>query len=170
MKVGAEAGASVFRRVAVGCDHGGVFLKETVIQVLETLGIEVRDFGTDSSESVDYPRFALQVAEAVARGECDAGILLCGTGIGMAIAANKVPGVRAAVCGCQCTAALTRSHNDANVLALGARVTGSALAEDAVRAFCTTAFDGGRHTRRVRAIGEIEEKYSRKGAGEPGCP
>ena len=159
MNVGAEAGASVFRRVAVGCDHGGFSVKETVLEVLDQLGIQVLDFGANSEESVDYPSFALPVAEAVSRGECDAGILLCGTGIGMAIAANKVPGVRAAVCGCSCTAALTRSHNDANVLALGARVTGGALVEDAVKAFCTTPFDGGRHRARLRAIAEIEGKY-----------
>ncbi len=156
----AQAGESVFRRVAVGCDHGGFSLKEMVLQQLQRLGIEVVDFGTDSEESVDYPLFALPVAEAVSRGECDGGILLCGTGIGMAIAANKVPGVRAAVCGCSCTAGLTRSHNDANVLALGARVTGSAPAADAVRAFCTTAFDGGRHIGRLRAIARIEDRYS----------
>ncbi|MFO8060545.1 MAG: ribose 5-phosphate isomerase B [Bacillota bacterium] len=163
MRVGAQDGESIFRRVAVGCDHGGYSLKETVREELELLGVEVTDFGTDSEESVDYPRFALAVAEAVSRGDCDAGVLLCGTGIGMAIAANKVPGVRAALCGCACTAQLARAHNDANVLTLGARTTGSAMAARAVRVFCTTPFDGGRHARRVRAIEEIESKYDPEG-------
>lgn len=154
--------SAVFRRVAVGCDHGGIALKETVVRTLEGLGISVEDCGTHSEESVDYPIFARRVAEAVARRQVNAGILLCGTGIGMAVCANKVPGVRAAVCGEPHSVRLTREHNDANVLAMGARVIGPGMAEELVTVFCTTNFGGGRHERRVKAISEMEEEIGRR--------
>ncbi len=159
--VGNDA-VAVFNRVAVGCDHGGIALKAMVVKTLEGLGISVQDCGTHSDESVDYPLFARRVAEAVARRQVDAGILLCGTGIGMGMAANKVMGVRAAVCGEPLSARLTREHNDANVLAMGARVIGSGMAEELVTVFCTTDFAGGRHERRVKAISEMEDEICRR--------
>ena len=124
---------------------------------LDSGGYAYRDFGTDSAESCDYPEMAVVAARAVVSGECGKGILICGTGAGMAIAANKIPGIRAAACYDCFTAELTRRHNDANILALGARVTGVGLALVIVEKFLNTAFeDGGRHTRRVGMLGELD--------------
>jgi len=151
---------NIFASVGVACDHGGYPLKEQIFAVLRSMDIECHDMGTDSEESVDYPEYARRVAEKVASGELDAGILMCGTGIGMAITANKVAGVRAAVCSESHSARMTRAHNDANVLAMGARTVGPALAEEMVRDFCTTPFAGGRHSRRVQKIAELEKEFS----------
>jgi ribose 5-phosphate isomerase B len=143
-------------KIAIGADHVGVQLKDTLKRVLDDIGIPHTDFGTSSAESVDYPDFAERVAQAVARGEFDRGILVCGSGIGMAIAANKVPGVRAAVGSDVVSARLSRQHNDANVLAIGARFTTDDLAAAIVRAFLSADFEGGRHVRRVEKIQRIE--------------
>ncbi|MDA8441368.1 MAG: ribose 5-phosphate isomerase B [Peptococcaceae bacterium] len=146
-------------KLAIGSDHGGYRLKEEIKSELKLRDIESVDFGTDSLESVDYPDFALAVAEAVAAGKFDLGIICCGTGLGVAITANKVPGVRAAVCHEPYSARMAREHNDANVLTLGERVTGPGLALEVVNAFLTTPFAAGRHAKRVAKIGEIEAKY-----------
>lgn len=144
-------------RWIVGGDHAGLPLKRHLVEVLAGLGDEVVDLGTDSAASVDYPDFAAQVAERVARGE-GRGLLVCGTGIGMAMAANKVAGVRAAVVTDAFTARATRAHNDANVMAIGARVVGAGVAEEALRAFRDTAFEGGRHDARVAKLAELDRK------------
>ncbi|MHB1418311.1 MAG: ribose 5-phosphate isomerase B [Bacillota bacterium] len=146
-------------RVAIGSDHAGFRLKELIKDYLHDAGIAHYDFGTYSEESVDYPDFALLVAEAVARNEYDRGILVCGTGIGVAIAANKVPGIRAALCSDTFSARSSREHNDANVLTLGERVVGPGLALDIVKIWLGTDFAGGRHSRRVEKISKIESKY-----------
>lgn len=148
-------------RLAIASDHGGFLLKAEIIRYFEDNNIEYKDFGTYSEASVDYPDFALTVAESVAAGEYNIGIVCCGTGIGVNISANKVPGVRAALCHDTFSARMAREHNDANVLTLGQRVVGSGLALDIVKAFLETGFDsGGRHSRRIAKIGEIEKKYS----------
>ena len=145
-------------RVAIGADHAGFSLKEDIKGLLAGLGIDVEDVGTGSSESVDYPDFAARVARGVAGGVFDRGILVCGTGIGMAMAANKIAGVRAApVTGLE-GARLSRQHNDANVLTLGARITAPALALDIVRTFLETPFEGGRHQRRVDKVTDLERR------------
>ena len=143
-------------KIAIGCDHGGIVLKPAVIDTLTELGAEVEDFGTYDESSVDYPVYGLKVAEAVASGECDAGVLMCGTGIGISISANKVHGIRAALCGDCFSAEMTRRHNDANILALGERVTGPGLALKICDIFLDTPFDGGRHARRVEKMMAIE--------------
>ncbi|MGE5359910.1 MAG: ribose 5-phosphate isomerase B [Bacteroidales bacterium] len=143
-------------RVALGSDHAGFELKERLRRFLDGLGVACDDFGCSSPESVDYPDIAAAVARRVADGSADRGILICGTGIGMAIAANKIAGVRAAPCYTPHTAALSRGHNDANVLTLGARLTEADAAAAIVRAFIDTPFDGGRHQRRVDKIGALE--------------
>lgn len=140
--------------LAIGCDHGGFELKQEIIRHLESKGIEYRDFGTYSAESCDYPDYARPVAEAVAAGEYERGILICGTGIGVSITANKVRGVRCALCGDCFSAEATRQHNDANILALGARVTGPGLALMIVDTFLSTPFSGDE--RHIRRIGKIE--------------
>ena len=147
--------------IAIGCDHGGFALKQQIVAHLQAKGLAVRDYGCFSEQSVDYPDFALPVAEAVARGKAEKGILICGTGIGMSIAANKVPGVRAALCHDCFSARATREHNDSNVLAMGARVIGPGLALEIVDIWLNTAFTGGRHQARVNKITAIEEKYLR---------
>ena len=147
--------------IALGADHAGVVLKEEVKRVLEDLNLPYRDFGTSSDESVDYPDYAARVAAAVASGECDRAILVCGSGIGMAIAANKVRGVRAAPVSDLETARLCRAHNDANVLALGARVTPRDRALEIVRTFLDTPFAGGRHQARVDKISVLERDLCR---------
>jgi ribose 5-phosphate isomerase B len=144
-------------RVAIGADHAGYELKETIKHTLDELRIAYKDFGTESEESVDYPDYASKVGKAVAAGEFDRGILVCGTGIGMAIAANKIPGVRAAPVVDLESARLARSHNNANILALGARVTEAERALDLVRVFFKTEFEGGRHERRLQKIAAIEQ-------------
>ena len=143
-------------KIAIGCDHGGIVLKPAIVEVLKKRGIEVEDFGCYDESSVDYPDYALKVAEAVSSGECDKGIVLCGTGIGISIAANKVKGIRCALCSEPLSAEMTRRHNDANMLALGARVLGSELAKDIVRIWLMTAFEGERHARRVGMIDRLD--------------
>lgn len=146
-------------RVSVGADHAGFRFKEKIKDVLEAQGIAVNDQGTASEESVDYPDFARKVGEAVAQKRTDYGILVCGTGIGMAMAANKVPGVRAAHVNSEYEAQLSREHNDANVLALGARILDEALALKIVATWLNTPFaGGGRHQRRVDKIGQLERQ------------
>jgi len=143
--------------IALGSDHGGFALKEEIKRHLEERGIPFRDFGTDSEASCDYPVYAEKVAKAVAGGEAEKGILCCGTGIGMSMAANKVRGIRCACCGDCFSAEMTRRHNDANVLALGGRVTGAGLAVKIVDLFLDTPFEGGRHARRVGMVMKLEE-------------
>ena len=136
--------------VALAADHAGFALKEELATELAKAGVEFIDLGTNSTDSVDYPDFGRAVAEAVAEGRADRGVIICGTGIGISIAANRVSGVRAAVCHDATTARLAREHNDANVLALGARIVGAEVAIDCLQAFLSTPFDGGeRHQRRV---------------------
>lgn len=144
--------------IAIGSDHGGYALKQEIMKHLSTLGLEYRDLGTHSEESCDYPIYGEAVGRAVASGEYERGIIICGTGIGISIAANKVKGVRAALCGDCYSAEYTRRHNDANILALGARVTGSGLALKIVDTFLSTEFESGRHARRVAMIADIESK------------
>ena len=146
-------------QVAVGSDHGGFKLKTAVIDLLQREGIPYKDFGTFEASSVDYPDYALDVGLAVAGGEFEKGILCCGTGIGVSIAANKVPGVRAALCSDTFSARASREHNDANILTLGERVIGPGLALDIVRVWLETGFAGGRHARRVDKIKKIERQY-----------
>lgn len=147
-------------KIALGADHGGYGLKEQIKKYLEDKGFEILDLGSHSTDSVDYPEFGRAVGEAVVKGEADRGIVVCGTGIGISIAANKVAGVRAALCTNTTMARLTREHNDANVLALGARMVGDVLALEMVDTFLTTEFEGGRHAIRV---GKIEGEESKGG-------
>lgn len=143
--------------IAIGSDHGGFELKKEVMAHLDARGLEYKDFGTYSDASCDYPVYGKAVAKAVASGECERGIIICGTGIGISIAANKVHGIRAALCGDCFSAEATRQHNDANVLALGARVVGPGLALKIVDTFLDTPFSNGeRHLRRISMI-EIED-------------
>jgi ribose 5-phosphate isomerase B len=148
-------------KIALGSDHGGLSLKKEIIKHLECKNIEVKDFGTHTEESCDYPDYALKVAEEVVAQNFELGILICGTGIGISIAANKVPGIRAALCSDTFSAHATREHNNANILALGARVVGPGLALDIVDAFIDAKFEGDRHQKRVNKITEIEKKYSK---------
>ena len=143
-------------RIALGADHAGVVLKDNLARLLDERGVTYKDFGTHGPESVDYPDFAADVAHAVASGDYDRGLLVCGSGIGMAIAANKVPGIRAAVVTEAESARLSRSHNDANVLALGARLTPPEVASDIVTAFLDTPFEGGRHQRRIDKLTQLD--------------
>lgn len=138
--------------IAIGSDHGGYGLKQEVMRHLEARGLEYKNLGCYSEESCDYPIYGKAVAQAVASGECEKGIVICGTGVGISISANKVPGIRAALCGDCFTAEMTRRHNDSNVLAMGARVIGPGLALKIVDLFLDTPFDGGRHARRVSMI------------------
>lgn len=139
-------------RVAIGSDHAGFEMKESLKEYVKSLGHEVEDFGAPSSDPVDYPDIGYRVARDVASGRFDRGVLICGTGIGMSIVANKVPGVRAALVGDVETARLAREHNDANVLTLGARLIRLELAREIVRIFLDTGFAGGRHARRLEKI------------------
>lgn len=145
--------------IAIGCDHGGYNLKKHIIQYLEEKNISYKDFGCYSCDSVDYPDYAQKVAEAVASGEFEKGILICGTGIGISIAANKVPGIRAALCHDCFSAEATRQHNDSNILTMGERVVGPGLAVKIVDIWLNTEFQGGRHANRIDKITEIEKKY-----------
>lgn len=139
--------------IAIGCDHGGYELKKAIMKHLEERGLEYKDFGCDSLESVDYPVYARTTAQAVADGECEKGILICGTGIGISIVANKVKGIRAALCTDCFMAEATRQHNDANILALGGRVVGEGLALKIVDTFLDTEFSNDeRHIRRISMI------------------
>ena len=139
--------------IAIASDHAGYDLKTILAQELAEMGYEVLDLGTDGPQSVDYPDFGSALAEVVRTGEAERGVLICGTGIGIAMAANRHPGVRAAVCWDETSARLTREHNDANVLALGARLLGVEVAKDCVRTFLSTDFAGGRHAGRVAKLG-----------------
>jgi ribose 5-phosphate isomerase B len=146
-------------KIAIGSDHGGVELKAVIISHLYEKGIEVMDLGTQSSDSCDYPVYGEKVGETVIAGQADLGIVICGTGLGISMAANKVPGIRCALCTNEFMAEMAKAHNNANVLALGARVLGEGLALRIVDVFLKSAFEGGRHGRRVEAIGQIEDKY-----------
>lgn len=143
-------------KIALGADHGGYELKCAIMDHLISNGYEVQDYGTNSSESVDYAPIAANTARGVVSGECEFGILCCGTGIGISMAANKVKGVRAACCSDYFSAKYTRLHNNANILCLGGRVVGTGLALELVDIFLHTAFEGGRHQRRVDQIAAIE--------------
>ena len=143
-------------KIAIGCDHGALALKEKMVAHLEKLGHEVKDFGTYSLDSCDYPDFAAPAAKAVASGECDRGILICGTGIGIGIAASKVKGVRVCTCSDVYSADLSKRHNNSNILTMGARVVGIDLAKMIATHWLTAPFEGGRHQRRVDLITAIE--------------
>lgn len=143
--------------IAIGCDHGGFELKEHIIKHLEDKGVEFKDYGTYSEDSVDYPDYAKKVCTAIIEGEADKGILICGTGIGISIAANKHKGIRAALCSDVYSTKMTRMHNDANVICLGGRVTGRELAFMIVDTWLDTEFEGGRHAMRIAKIHDIEE-------------
>ena len=144
-------------RIAVGSDHAGFPLKEKIVAYLREKGYDVLDLGTNSLDSVDYPVYGVKVGRAVTDGTAEKGIIVCGTGIGISIAANKVPGVRAANCTNEYMAKYTRLHNDANVLALGARVVGEGVAEEIVDVFLNTEFEGGRHARRVALLDHTDD-------------
>ncbi|HEX3028684.1 MAG TPA: ribose 5-phosphate isomerase B [Clostridia bacterium] len=148
--------------IAIVSDHAAYLLKTQIIEFLEKQGLKVKDFGTNGPESVDYPDFGRAVAEAVSSKECERGIVICGTGIGISIAANKVPGIRAALCTDSYMAKMSRQHNDANILAIGERVVGPGKVIDIVEAWISTEFLGGRHQNRINKISNIEEKYSKK--------
>ena len=149
-------------KIAICCDHGGLALKNAVAEYLKELGHETVDFGTTTENSCDYPDFALLAAEAVMRGECERGIFVCTTGVGISIAANKVPKIRCALCTEPLSARMTREHNDANVLALGGGYTGVNLAKEIVRVFLETPFSQGEnHKRRIDKISAIEKKYNK---------
>ena len=152
--------------IALGSDHAGLPLKLEIIKLLEERGIRYEDFGTHTYESCDYPVYARKAAQAVADGRCQKGLLFCGTGIGVSLAANKVPGIRCVVCSDCYTAVLSRQHNDANMLALGARVVGVDLARMIVNMWLDAVFEGGRHAQRVGMISRIERDYLK----EPGGP
>lgn len=144
--------------IAIGCDHGGFLLKKAIINYFEKKNIEYVDFGTDDTEkSVDYPKYAYLVAKEVSEGKCEKGILCCGTGIGISIAANKVSGIRAAVCQDEFSTEMTRKHNDANILCLGGRIIDENKAILLTNIFLNTPFDGGRHYWRVLQIEQIEK-------------
>lgn len=142
--------------ISIGCDHGGFALKEKIRAYLEEQGHTVTDVGCKSLESCDYPDFGAAAARLVASGACERGIVICTTGIGISISANKVKGVRCALCGDAFSAEMTRRHNDANMLALGAGITGPNLAQKIVEVFLSTGFEGGRHARRVDKLMQIE--------------
>ena len=144
--------------IAIGSDHGGYLLKEELKKHLEEKGIEFKDFGTDSAASCDYPVYAEKVCRAIQSGECEKGILICGTGIGMSMCANKCKGIRAALCGDHFSAEFTRKHNDANVLCMGARTIGPGVALQLADIFLTTEFEGGRYEKRVSMMMELENK------------
>jgi ribose 5-phosphate isomerase B len=144
-------------KVAIGSDHGGFDLKDAVSAAIKELGHEVIDLGVYDRTSVDYPDFAAKVAEAVVTKTCEQGVLICGTGIGMSIAANKVPGIRAALCNEVFSAQMAREHNDANILCLGARVVGPGVAQEIVRAYFSSNFAGGRHANRVAKLNALDE-------------
>lgn len=148
--------------IALGCDHGGYELKEAIKESFVQKGIQYKDYGTYSKESVDYPQFALAVAESVASGKIECGIICCGTGIGVSIVANKVPGVRAAVVGDVFSARATKQHNNTNILCLGARVTGEGLALLIVEEWLNAKFQEGRHQSRIDMIAKIEDKYCKE--------
>jgi len=142
--------------IAIACDHAALELKAEVIKILEERGLTYEDFGTYTADSCHYPIFGARAAKAVAEGRCDRGILICGTGIGMSLVANKVKGIRCALCSDSYSAKMTRAHNDSNMLAMGARVIGVEVAKEIVAAWLDTPFEGGRHQARVDMITAIE--------------
>ena len=144
--------------IALGCDHGGFALKQSVIKYLEEKGLAYKDYGTYTEESCDYPAYGEAVARAVVSGECDRGILICGTGIGISLAANKVKGIRCALCHNEFTAQMCREHNNAQILSMGARVLEEDMALRIVDIFLNTEFAGGRHETRVNKLMEIENR------------
>jgi len=146
-------------RIAIACDHPGVALKDRLVELIKARGHEIIDLGTDGPASVDYPDYALRVTEELTAGRCDSGVLICGTGIGMSLSANKVPGIRAAVATNSYMARMARAHNDANVLCLGARVIGEGVAEEILDAWLETPFLGGPHAVRVDKIRGIEQRH-----------
>jgi len=148
-------------KVAIGCDHAGITMKNEITPVLEELGIEWEDLGTNSEESCDYPDFGERVSEEVSKGGVDRGILVCGTGIGMSIVANKFPGVRAALCSEDYSAKMSRLHNDANLLVLPGRIIDAKTAGDIVKVWFKTDFEGGRHQRRLDKITAIERRLNK---------
>jgi ribose 5-phosphate isomerase B len=148
-------------KIAIASDHAGLELKADLVTVLKEKGHHAQDFGTHSGDSVDYPDFASQVARAVQKGDCDLGVLICGTGVGMSIVANKYRGVRAALCHTEFEARAARGHNDANVLCMGQRVMGSGVAASVMEAFLGGKFEGGRHERRVQKIRDAETENQR---------
>ena len=148
-------------KIAIGSDHGGLTLKEVIKPFLIEEGHEVVDFGTNTTDSCDYPIYGEAVGEAVSFGDCDRGIAICGTGLGISMAVNKVPGIRGALCTNEFMAEMSREHNDANVLVLGARVLGEGLALRIVAIWLATEFAGDRHQRRIDGITAIEKKYSK---------
>ena len=143
-------------KIAIGCDHGGYLLKQDILIWLEEHDYEFEDFGCYNTESVDYPVYAEKVARAVASGACDKGIVICTTGIGISMSANKVKGIRCALCGDSYSAEMTRRHNDANIIAMGAGIVGPNLARRMVEVFLNTEFEGGRHARRVALLDSIQ--------------
>lgn len=143
--------------LAIGCDHGGFELKGHIIEHLKEIGVDVKDYGTYDESSVDYPDIAEKVGKAVVSGECENGILICGTGIGISIAANKIKGVRAALCGDVYSAKMTKQHNNANIICLGGRVVGRELAFMIVDTWLNEEFLGGRHANRIEKIHKLEE-------------
>lgn len=145
-------------KVAIASDHGGIQIREEIKKLMDEMNIEYKDFGCECDTSVDYPDYAFPVAEQVASGEFDKGILVCGTGIGMSISANKVEGIRCALVHDTFSAQATREHNDSNILAMGERVIGPGLARDVAKVWLTTEFEGGRHEKRVNKITEYEQK------------
>ena len=149
------------KKIAVASDHGGYELKLEILKHLKERGAEYEDFGCDSTLSVDYPDYCIPACKAVLEGRCSRAVLICGTGIGMSMCANKIHGIRAALCSDTFSARMTRMHNDANVIAFGERVIGSGVMIDIVEAFLTTEFEGGRHLARIAKISEIEKKYSK---------
>lgn len=144
--------------IGIGNDHGGYELKMHIKKLLESKGVEVKDFGIHNTDSVDYPDIAVPVCESVVNGECECGILVCGTGIGMSIAANKINGIRAAHVTDSFSARMTKMHNNANVICLGGRITGPEIASDIVEAYLKAEFQGGRHENRVNKIMALENK------------
>lgn len=145
-------------KVAIGSDHGGVTIREEIMKLMDEMEIQYEDFGCECDTSVDYPDYAFPVAEKVASGQFDRGILICGTGIGMSISANKVKGIRCALAHDVFSAKATRQHNDSNILAMGERVIGPGLAREIARVWLTTEFEGGRHAKRVGKITDYENK------------
>jgi ribose 5-phosphate isomerase B len=153
----------IMEKIAIGSDHAGFRLKEDVLELLKRSDVDIVDCGTNTTESVDYPDFGARVSELVSAGAVERGILICGTGLGMSMVANKYPNVRAALCNDLFSAKMSRMHNDANILVLGGRVIGKDLAAEIVKVWLTTAFEGERHLKRLVKIRKIEEKLKTHG-------
>ncbi|MEF3255753.1 MAG: ribose 5-phosphate isomerase B [Deferribacterales bacterium] len=149
-------------KLCLASDHGGFELKNLIVNYLSKKGLDILDLGTDSIDSVDYPDFALKAVDAILNKKADRGVIMCGTGIGISITANRFPGIRAALCWDPFTAKLSRQHNDANILVMGGRIIGPELAKEIVEIWLFTEFDGGRHERRIKKIDEIAKGYWKK--------